>query len=40
MQWNSLLPDAGVVENLSRKNWTDSQKLAQGDYIMLDRGSP
>lgn len=40
MEWNSLLQDARVVENLFRKNWTDSQKLAQGDYIMSDHGSP
>lgn len=31
---------AGVVENLSRKNWTNSQKLAKSDYIMSDHGSP
>lgn len=40
MQWNSLLQDVGVVENLSRKNWTNSQKLAKNDYIMSDHGSP
>lgn len=33
MQWNSLLQDTGDTENISGRNWTDSQKLAQGDYI-------